>query len=210
MIGVGTVTPGYAVDVVGDVNVSGAFRVNGTPISGSGISALTGDVIASGSGSVAATVAFVDGSSAANVHAAELLANAASSSNTVSTIVRRDSSGNFAAGNITGNQFTDTTQTVGTISTTLSVNWANGAIVTGLMGANWTSGPSFSGAIAGQTLTLFLQQNGATAYTTLWTGIKWSGGAAPAISSTLGAVDIYSFYYDGTHYYGFIGGQAFA
>lgn len=71
--------------------------------SASSISALTGDVTASGSGSVAATVASVGGSSAANVHAAELLANAATSSNTASTIVKRDASGNFTAGTITAN-----------------------------------------------------------------------------------------------------------
>ncbi len=49
------------------------------------------------------TVATVGGSSAANVHAAELLANAATNANTASTIVKRDSSGNFSAGTITAN-----------------------------------------------------------------------------------------------------------
>lgn len=46
-------------------------------------------------------VASVGTSSAANVHSAELLANAATSSNTPSTIVKRDGSGNFSAGTIT-------------------------------------------------------------------------------------------------------------
>lgn len=67
------------------------------------ITALTGDVTATGSASssVPATVAFVGTSSAANVHAAELLANAATSANTASTIVKRDGSGNFTAGTVT-------------------------------------------------------------------------------------------------------------
>lgn len=69
---------------------------------GSGITQLTGDITAGpGSGSQVATVAFVGGSSAANVHLAELAANAATSANTVSTIVKRDGSGNFSAGTIT-------------------------------------------------------------------------------------------------------------
>lgn len=70
---------------------------------GNYITALTGDVSASGPGSVAATVNSVGGSSAANVHTAELLANAATSDNTVSTIVKRDSNGDFIAsvGNFT-------------------------------------------------------------------------------------------------------------
>lgn len=60
----------------------------------SAITQLTGDVTAGpGSGSVAATVAFVGGSTAANVHAAELLANAATANPTASKIVIRDSGG---------------------------------------------------------------------------------------------------------------------
>jgi trimeric autotransporter adhesin len=60
---------------------------------GSYLTALTGDVTASGPGSAAATVALVGGSSAANVHSAELAANAATASPTASTIVKRDAGG---------------------------------------------------------------------------------------------------------------------
>src|SRR5271166_2157172 len=66
----------------------------GSPAS---ITALTGDVSATGPGSVPATVNSIGGSSAANVHSAELAANAATNLNTPSTIVERDASGNFAA-----------------------------------------------------------------------------------------------------------------
>lgn len=69
-----------------------------------GITVLTNDVSASGTGSVAATVNSVGGSSAANVHSAELLANAATSVNTVNTIVKRDNSGNFSASQIIASQ----------------------------------------------------------------------------------------------------------
>lgn len=68
---------------------------------GNYITALTADVTAAGPGSAAATVAFVGGSTAALVHSAELLANAATAVNTATTIVKRDGSGNFAAGTIT-------------------------------------------------------------------------------------------------------------
>jgi hypothetical protein len=61
---------------------------------------LTGDVT---SVAMATTVASVGGSTAANVHAAELLANAATNANTASAIVKRDASGNFSAGTITAN-----------------------------------------------------------------------------------------------------------
>jgi hypothetical protein len=72
-----------------------------TTPAGTGISALTSDVTATGSGSVAATVAFVGTSSAANVHSAELAANAATSANTPSKIILRDGSGNFSAASAT-------------------------------------------------------------------------------------------------------------
>lgn len=68
---------------------------------GSYITALTGDVSAIGPGSVAATVNSVGGSSAANIHTAELATNAATDANTPSTIVKRDASGNFSASTIT-------------------------------------------------------------------------------------------------------------
>jgi len=62
-----------------------------------GITALTGDVTASGTGSVAATVAAVGGQTATNVAAGAVLANAATDANTASTIAKRDSNGNVYA-----------------------------------------------------------------------------------------------------------------
>src|ERR1035437_2194925 len=104
-------------DGVVSVNgASGAVTVNA-------INQLTSDVTAgpaSGSQSVAATVVSVGGSSAANIHAAELLANAATDLNTASAIVRRDASGNFIAGTITasltGHASLDLALTGGTMS----------------------------------------------------------------------------------------------
>lgn len=91
---------------------------------GTPITALTGDVTATGPGSAAASVVSVGGSSAANVHSAEQAANAATNLNTVSTIVKRDASGNFSAGTITaalsGNASTATTATSATSATSFT------------------------------------------------------------------------------------------
>lgn len=70
-------------------------------VGSSSVSSLTGDVTGTGPGATATTVAFVGGSSAANVHNAELLANASTDANTANAIVKRDGSGNFSAGTIT-------------------------------------------------------------------------------------------------------------
>lgn len=80
---------------------------------------LAGDV----TGTTGATVvSFVGGSTAALVHAAELLANAATSANTASAIVRRDGSGQFIA---TSGFFTTSIQVPG--SSAGSVNTFNGS-----------------------------------------------------------------------------------
>ena len=84
-----------------------------TASSGSAITALTGDVSATGPGSVPATVNSVGGQTAAAVAAATVEVDAATSSNTASTLVLRNASGNFSAGTITaslnGNATTATT-----------------------------------------------------------------------------------------------------
>ncbi len=93
----------HQVQVTGSVSASGGFvgaltgNVTGN-VSGSAATFtgnLTGDVT---SVAMVTTVAAVGGSTAANVHAAELLANAATSANTASAIVKRDSSGSIGCG----------------------------------------------------------------------------------------------------------------
>jgi hypothetical protein len=113
-----------------------------TAITGN-IAALTGDVTASGFGSVAATVAYVGSSSASLIHSAELAANAATSVNTASTIVKRDSSGNFTAStitaNLTGNCSGSSGSCTGNAATATSATSATSA----------ASATNFSGSLAG-------------------------------------------------------------
>lgn len=71
-------------------------------VTGSGITSLTGDVTATGPGASAATVVSVGTSSAANVHTAELAANAATNVNTPSTIVKRNASGDILVSHVNG------------------------------------------------------------------------------------------------------------
>lgn len=75
-------------------------QINGKQPVGNYITAITGDLSASGPGSVPGTVNAVGGSTAALVHSAELLANAATSANTASAIVKRDASGGFVMGTL--------------------------------------------------------------------------------------------------------------
>ena len=108
---------------------------NGKQPAGAYITALTGDVTASGPGSVAATVAYVGTSSAANVHAAELLANAATDAATVSTIVKRDANGDFKTRRIKLNSDTMELGTVDPFGRTQIWNFgANASLRLGSLG----------------------------------------------------------------------------
>jgi len=70
--------------------------------------ALVGDVTGTQSATVVSTVG---GQSAANIASGAVLANAATNLDTVNTIVKRDSSGNFSAGTITANLIGNVTGT---------------------------------------------------------------------------------------------------
>lgn len=78
-------------------------QLNAKQATGNYVTALTGDVTASGPGSVAATVAAVGGKTAAAVATSVTDTVAATASASGATIVKRDGAGNFAAGTITAN-----------------------------------------------------------------------------------------------------------
>ena len=69
---------------------------------------------------------------------------------------------------------------------------------------------TFPTAVAGQSFTLILRQGGSGSYTITWPAsiVKWDGGVAPTLTTTVGAVDILGFFCaDGTNWFGFVSGQ---
>lgn len=68
---------------------------------------------------------------------------------------------------------------------------------------------TFPTAVAGQSFTLVLKQGGSGSYTITWPGtVKWAGGVAPTLTTTVGAIDVLGFIcVDGTNWYGFVSGQ---
>jgi len=103
----GVVTIGSYADPGWITSLSGA-KISGN-ISGNAVTATTannfsGSLAGGVTGTQGATVvSTVGGSTAVNIHAAEQLANAATSAATASTIVKRDGSGNFTSTSITLN-----------------------------------------------------------------------------------------------------------
>lgn len=139
VIGAGTSLAQHVSDAThnGYLSSSDWSSFNSKQPAGSYITALTGDVSATGPGSSASTVNSVGGSSAANVNSATIAANAATSANTPSTIVKRDGAGDFNASNIgvstlfsAGNSSIDlTTGTLYDSAAAASIVWASGALM---------------------------------------------------------------------------------
>jgi len=62
-------------------------------------------------------------------------------------------------------------------------------------------------ATAGKSFVLLLKQDGTGSRTVTWSTVKWAGGTAPTITSTASKQDIFSFFADGTNWYGVTVGQ---
>lgn len=107
-VGIATNNPQSALHVHGVVTaVSFAGNLAGNAATASSAGAFTGSLAGDVTGPQGATVVTaVGGQSAANVGSGVSLANAATNLNTPATLVRRDSAGDFAAGNITASLFT--------------------------------------------------------------------------------------------------------
>lgn len=131
-------------------------------------------------------VATVGGSTAADIHSAELLANAATNSATANTIVKRDGAGHFTATNFTGN-LTGEVTSVGMV-TTVSNAAVIAKVLTGYVSSagvitpadtilsaieKMTGNINAAGAPGGANLELQFNNNGIFDGTT---GITFSGG----------------------------------
>jgi hypothetical protein len=62
-------------------------------------------------------------------------------------------------------------------------------------------------ATSGKSFILLLKQDATGSRTVTWTTVKWPAGTAPTITSTASKQDIYSFFADGTNWYGVTVGQ---
>ena len=121
-----------------------AFVTAATPDAASsvkGIIQLAGDLAGT---AIAPTVATVGGSTAADIHAAELLANGARSTNTNNAIVKRDASGNFSAGTITANVVGTSTNVTGVVAGANGGTGINNTGKTITLGGNINTGRNFT------------------------------------------------------------------
>lgn len=89
----------------------------------------------------------------------------------------------------------------GNSSTALTLSWNNAPSQKVTLTGNCTF--TFSNPIAGESYIIKLVQDGTGSRTVTWpAAVKWPGGVAPTLSTAAASVDLVSFYYDGTSYFG--------
>jgi hypothetical protein len=106
-----------------------------------------------------------------------------------------------------------TVYAVGNSGTALTLNRANGGAQTVTLTGTCTI--TLAGATAGQvsTLDLVLTQDATGGRSVVWPAtVKWAGGAAPTLSTAVGAVDriVLTTYDGGLRWFGDVRGKAYA
>jgi hypothetical protein len=133
-----------------------------------------------------------------------------SSANLASAITDETGSGALVFGtsptlsNPTVTNYTETLYTANT-STAITVSLTNGTVQQlTLTGSPTITMPT---AAAGKSFVIMLKQDGTGGRTVTWSTVVWPGGTAPTVTSTASKQDIYSFFSDGTNWYGVTVGQ---
>ena len=90
-------------------------------------------------------------------------------------------------------------------STAISLSLTNGTVQIITLTGNATITMPTAGA--GKSFIMYLRQDSTGSRTVTWSTVNWPGGTAPTITSTASKQDIYSFFSDGTSWYGVTVGQ---
>jgi hypothetical protein len=89
-------------------------------------------------------------------------------------------------------------------STAITLDLANGTVqIITLTGSPTITMPA---VVSGKSFLLMLK-TGSGAYSVTWSTVKWPSGTAPVVTTTASKMDIYSFFSDGTNWYGTTIGQ---
>lgn len=90
----------------------------------------------------------------------------------------------------------------GNLGSTPAFTWKDGQKQAGILNANATF--TFTAPAEACNLMLRLVQDGTGSRTVTWpSSVKWdNGGTAPTLSTAANAIDLISFYFNGTDYFG--------
>lgn len=100
--------------------------------------------------------------------------------------------------------YTEGVLAVGTVTSSHTLNIAADTVITATLTASTACTFTMPTATAGKSFTLLLRQAASTGNgTATFTGVKWpNGGTAPTMTATAGRMDIFTFFSDGTNWYG--------
>jgi hypothetical protein len=228
----GLTTSGGPITTSGSITIAGTLNVaNG----GSGATTLTGILKGNGTSAFSAATAGTDyiapsgalgtpssgtltncsglpistGVSGLGSNVATFLATP-SSANLATAVTDETGSGSLVFGtsptltNPTITNYTETSYTANS-STGITLALTNGTVQIITLTANTTITMPTAGA--GKSFIMYLRQDGTGSRTVTWSTVNWAGGTAPTVTSTASKQDIYSFFSDGTSWYGVTVGQ---
>jgi len=171
-------------DASNNVNALGTISSgvwNGTeitvPYGGTGVATLTGIVKGNGQSAFSAAVA---GTDYVTPTGTETLTNKTLTNPTVTNYVETPYTANS--------------------STAITLALTNGTVQIITLTGNATI--TMPTATSGKSFLLMLKQDGTGSRTVTWSTVKWPAGTAPTITSTASKQDIFSFFADGTNWYG--------
>lgn len=133
-----------------------------------------------------------------------------SSANLISAVTDETGSGSLVFGtsptltNPTVTNYVETPFTANS-STAITIALTNGTVQIITLTGNATI--TMPTATSGKSFIMLLKQDGTGSRTVTWSTVKWPGGTNPTITSTASRQDIYSFFADGTNWYGTTVGQ---
>ena len=132
-----------------------------------------------------------------------------SSANLASAVTDETGSGALVFGtsptlsNPTVTNYVETYYNIGTVTSTVTLNLANGTFQNLTLTSATALTVTMPTATAGKSFILIVRQPASgTATTVTFTGVKWPGGTAPTITATVAKADILAFFADGTNWYG--------
>ncbi len=96
------------------------------------------------------------------------------------------------------------TQNTANTGASITINLADGTVENLTLTANTTI--TMPTAVAGKSFIIYLK-TGTGGFSVTWSTVKWPSGIAPAVTTTASRMDIYSFFSDGTNWYGTTVGQ---
>ena len=105
--------------------------------------------------------------------------------------------------NPTVTDYVETVSAIGVVSSSSTLSLSSGTVLTATLTASTACTFTMPTATAGKSFILLLKQAASTGGgSATFTGVKWTSGIAPTITSTAGRMDILTFISDGTNWYG--------